>query len=297
MIDIKQTIYVDILVFMNTIINIYVLIITGLLSHSRINRYRIISGSLVGGLLACTVLLPPMNAFLSLFLKIFGSSLIVFVSFENSGVDKYIRKLVSFVFVNCIFAGAVILFGFTFDTPLVYYNNANFYFDLSAPYLILISSLTYILLKITLKRTSKNSNEKCFYEIEISREKSVARCRCLSDTGSSLRDVFSDTPIIIVESGVIRNVICDELLMFLNDGFSGITEENKAEIRLIPYKSISGGGYLKAIKCDTIRIIGNDNSCYEIKNGYIAVYNGKLSKGEYRAVLNPEIFDVAREVA
>lgn len=296
--NIKQTVYIDLLVFMNTIINIYVLIITGLISHSRIIKWRIISGGLAGGLLACTVLLPKLNPILSLFLKMLGCLMLVFVSFEYTGIRKYLRRYVIFLFVNCIFAGAVIFCGFISDTPLIFYNNANFYFDLSAPYLIVISSLTYVLLKITLKRTSKKNDDRCYFEIEICKNNETTRCIALSDTGSSLKDVFSDTPVIVVETGFVRNLICDELLTFLTDEYlSDISRENKSEIRLIPYRSVSGSGFLKAFKCDFIRIYDNDNSCYEIKNGYIAVYNGKLSNGDYSAVMNPEIFDVAREVA
>lgn len=283
---------------MNTIINIYILIITGLISHSRIVRQRIISGGLAGGLLACTVLLPHMNIFLSLLLKLFGCSLLVFISFEYTGINKFIRRYIAFIFVNCIFAGAVLFFGFVFDTPLIYFNNANFYFDISAPYLIAVSSLTYLLLKITLKRTGNTTDEKHLFELKIIKDDISVVCSALSDTGSSVKDVFSDMPVAIVEAGVVRKLLCSELMAFLtNDYFTDITPENKSEIRLIPYKAVSGGGYLKAFRCDALRIYDNDNSCFEVKKGYIAVYNGKLSNGEYSAIINPEIFEIAREVA
>lgn len=294
----RQTIYIDVLVFLNTIINLYILIITGLISRSRISKWRILMGGFAGGLLACTVLLPEMNEVLSLLIKALTCAGIVFISFEPAGRAKFFRRYILFLAVNFVFAGSVLFFCLAFKTPLVYYNNSNFYFDMSAPFLIAIASLTYLLLAVTLKRASIATEADKYYELEIIKKGNRVKCLALSDTGNSLKDVFSDTPVIVADISSVRDLLSDRFTnFFVNDEIPDVTgNDDDIDVRLIPFSDISGKGFLKAFRCDEVKIKG-EKSNYELKDGFVAVYNGKLSKGEYNAILNPEIFDVAKEVA
>ena len=294
----QQTVYLDILIFLNTIINFYILFITGLMSHSRIVRWRILLGGILGGVLSCLVLVPEMNELISLSIKALTSAGIVYISFEPSEKGKFFRRFIYFLTVNFIFAGAVLFFCFAFKTPLIYYNNSNFYFDISAPILLIIATLTYILLTITVKRSSKQLSIQKYYQIEICKENERVKCTALSDTGNSLREMFSETPVVVADISSVKSLLSSSFYCFFADeeAFSKSDMIPPEDIRLIPYSDISGSGFLKAFKCDEIRII-DKNKAFQLKNGYVAVYNGKLSNGNYNAIINPEIFDVAKEVA
>ena len=298
----RQTVYLDILILLNSIINFYILFITGAMSRSRIIRPRLLIGGLVGGLLSATVLLPEMNEVLSLLFKALTSAGIVYISFEPLGKSVFFRRYAYFMAVNFIFAGAVLFCCFAFDTPLVYYNNSHFYFDIGAPFLIVIATLTYILITITVKRSEQPVHIQDYYDLEIYKSGEKVQCTAFADTGNSLKDVFTGDPIVVVDYSAVDKLLPGTFRSYFVSGDvaddidSVAASEGAEEIRLVPFSSVGGAGFLKAFRCDEIRIVG-DTKVYSLSRGYIAVYNGELSSGNYSAIINPEIFDVAREVA
>ncbi len=298
----RQTVYLDILILLNSIINFYILFITGAMSRSRIIRGRLLIGGLVGGLLSASVLLPEMNEVLSFLFKALTSAGIVYISFEPLGKSVFLRRYAYFMAVNFIFAGAVLFCCFAFDTPLVYYNNSNFYFDIGAPFLIVIATLTYVLITITVKRSEQPVHFQKYYDLEILKSGEKVRCTALADTGNSLKDVFTGDPIVVVNSEVVNKLLPDTFRSYFasEDALCEIdsiaSAEGAEEIRIVPFSSVGGAGFLKAFRCDEIKIVG-DTKVYSLLRGYIAVYNGELSVGNYSAIINPEIFDVAKEVA
>lgn len=298
----RQTVYLDILILLNSIINFYILFITGAMSRSRIIRIRLLIGGLLGGALSATILLPEMNDFLSFLFKALTSAIIVFISFEPQSKRVFLRRYIYYMAVNFIFAGAVLFCCFLFSTPLIYYNNSNFYFDISAPFLIVIATLTYILITVTVKRSDQPMHIQKFYDLEIRKSGETVKCTAFADTGNALKDVFTGDPIIVADYGVIDRLLPGAFRSYFvtDDAAENIDAvaltEGAEEIRLVPFSSVGGAGFLKAFRCDEIKITG-DNKAYSLSHGYIAVYNGELSSGNYGAIINPEIFDVAREVA
>lgn len=298
----RQTVYLDILILLNSIINFYILFLTGAMSHSRIIRIRLLIGGTVGGLLSASILLPEMNDFLSFVFKAITSALIVYISFEPLGKKVFFRRYIYYMAVNFIFAGAVLFCCFVFSTPLIYYNNSNFYFDISAPFLILIATLTYILITVTVKRSEKPVQFQKYYDLEICKCGESVRCTAFADTGNSLKDVFSGEPIVVADYSTVDKLLPGAFRSYFVsadtcDGIDAVNVTKGAEeIRLIPFSSVGGAGFLKAFRCDEIKIIG-DAKAFSVSRGYIAVYNGELSSGNYNAIINPEIFDIAKEVA
>lgn len=109
----------------------------------------------------------------------------------------------------------------------------------------------------------------------------------ITDTGNSLRETFSDYPVIIVESQAIKD-------LFPSDVYRSIiavgTVENYSwnkRFRLIPYNTVSGEGVLTAFRPDEI-VIKSGGKEIKTKKIYVAVSERRIS-ADFEAVLNSEI--------
>ena len=104
----NTVIYVDELIFLNTIINYFLILTSAFISRSDFSRLRILAGSFVGGISSMLIFLPQLHIVLSVAIKAALSVLIVICSFRFRGLRGFLRICLSFVVVNLLFAGAML---------------------------------------------------------------------------------------------------------------------------------------------------------------------------------------------
>jgi stage II sporulation protein GA (sporulation sigma-E factor processing peptidase) len=115
--------------------------------------------------------------------------------------------------------------------------------------------------------------QKLIFKVDINSKGTVKKVIAFLDTGNELREPATNLPVIIVEEGLLKDMIREEKIDFK-----------------IPYTLVNGEkGFMRAFKPDFISIYYEDK--VENRNAIVALCNTKLSSvGDYNALLSREIF-------
>ena len=258
---IELIVYVDVLIFLNTLINYFILLGVNRITRSDTNRFRLLCGAVIGGFSSLLLFIENLGLLITV-LKILSGVLMVIVSFKFKPYKRILKNLF-WLFAISILLGGVILILYLFtETDLMIYSNGIVYFDIDMTGLIIYSVIAYVIVSIVARFTDKKAPKSKEYYIRIEGDNSMVSTKALMDTGNSLREPFSDYPVILVNSNI----------------FNSLFKDNE-KLRLIPVQTINGESLIKAYRPMSIEI-GN----YKTDKVYIG--ESKTNLDEYEIILN-----------
>lgn len=292
-------IYIDVLFVVNLIVNYILLLVCCVFSGLKRNYYRITSGAFIGACYAVLIFFPNFSVIYSTICKMLISMLIVAVSFPFYSIRNYIKALLIFYVVSFGFGGCVLgIFYFSdIGTRLgAVYSNGVLYFNLPWTILAVSGAVFYVAAKLFDFFSGKvfhgHSLKKKLY---LSFGKNTAEITALMDTGNSLMDPVSLSPVIIVEYKLLKNLFDEEIKTSLDRiGRDNITwimsdvAEKGLPARLIPFSSLGkDNGMLIGFVPDHAEI--RDECGIKVLNKcVVGLYDRPLSKDRsYGALLNP----------
>lgn len=265
-----QTVYVDTLLCVNLFIDYLLLYILRKALRINVKGIRIIFGALLGAVVTLGVFLPFYTRLFSVFYRIITSVAIVITAYGIAKPSVIIIRTLLFLGTSISFSGITTLIWLIFKPDgIVVYNDAV-YFDLSPAALILCTLAAFAVLSIYEKLKAKHKPQMKVHKVTVCYENNSYTFDSLVDTGCNLREPFSGLPVIIAEKELID--------------ISDISDE---KLRIVPFETIAGNGFLKAFKPATIDIDGK-----KLKSGcYIAISEGKL-KYETKSIMGSNITEV-----
>ena len=156
--------------------------------------------------------------------------------------------------------------------------------------------VTYIAFKVVKNKIVKNQ---IIYEVEISIEDKTLKTRLLLDTGNMLKDPISNSPVLVVEKNILKEIIPAEVLEETEKILGGDVKRNEKyqkRLRIIPFSSIGKqNGIMIGIKADKVKVT-NDIEEIINQNAIICPYDKKMSKqNRYFGLVGPEMLDVTEE--
>ncbi len=259
-------IYVDVLVFINAVIDYYLLRLTSLFLKERPHRIRLIIGSIVAGFMSLYILVPKFNAFVEFAVSAVFCLLIVMVTFGRKKANRLCKLstcyfLISFVFGGFMFAVANLIS----QSGLAVRNNV-LYVDISPVEMLIFTSAAYIIVNVFHFVISKTNIKSTRYTILLKRKNKSVQMLALADTGNSLTDIYSNSVVVLVDK---------QTALLLIDDY------NSERTLLLPYETIGGSSFLKAFRCDSLEV----NSTV-IEKPLVAVANVNFDD-DYKAIINP----------
>ena len=90
-----MTIYIDIVLLENLVINYILILSTAIISKTKINYISILISSIVGSLYAVINYMAKIDSFLNFFIKIIISVIMIMISFPNIKFRKIIKNIIS----------------------------------------------------------------------------------------------------------------------------------------------------------------------------------------------------------
>ena len=100
-----MTIYIDIIIVENLIMNAIILYATGLIAKCKISFLRIFLASLVGAIYVFLEYIIKINYNLKIILRILLSIIIIFIAFNPQTINKMWKELVLFYLTTFTFGG------------------------------------------------------------------------------------------------------------------------------------------------------------------------------------------------
>ena len=294
-----MTIYIDVIIVENLIMNYIILYATGTISKVKISYLRIFCSSLIGAIYAITEYTFKLNIYSNIIIKTILSVIIIYVAFNPQNIKKNVQTINNLLRNNFhLWRNSNIL---NICTKTTKHNNKkwNVCRNICTKSNIYRSNNwnNYIIYSI---QTSKKQNNKkdmiCKIKIKINgKEKTLD---AMVDTGNMLKEPITGTPVAVVERTSLYDLLPKEILnnteSILGGDFKNIPEDIKREyipkLKIIPFASLGKqNGMLVGIKPEKIEIINEQTE--ENKNAIIGIYNKSLTKkGEYNALIGIELY-------
>lgn len=279
-----QTIYIDVLLCVNLVINYLLLSATAFYTHTRVTLKRMLLGSAVGAICSLTMLLPVIPSAINVLLKIIVSCATVFACFGVKRRKEFIKLYTVFLTATFFFGGIVIALWFLFTPKNLLIKNSVVYINISPTALIFYSALCYLAFRIAHKIIGKYRSRDTFCVLTVVKGNHALRVNAKIDTGNSLTEPFSQCPVIVIGRSTAAAITPTEILEYEKvTSLSYRTHINS--VRFVPFTSVGGGGILPCFKAERVYI--NDSLCD--KNIYIALCNDDYIQGDFQALIPYEI--------
>lgn len=261
-----MVVYLDILIFENLIVNLFLLHITARTIRIRVKFRYMLFAAILGSIYVITLIYTELRIFSILPFKIIAGAIIILIAFRKINILFNFKALCIFILYSMLLAGICVFIQFNEGQDIGYSVIINF----SYKKLMISLMIIYMLIEriIVYIKERKNLNV-LIYSVDIILNDSKKNVKAFLDTGNELREPATNLPVIIVE----KSVFCDVNLSCYDKFF-------------IPYKVVNGqGGNLEGFKPQCIKI--REEKKLIDKEVIIAFCEGKLSEiNDYQALLS-----------
>lgn len=275
-------IYVDILIITNIYIDFLLIKATARLSHSAVKNSRCIAAAAAGSLFSLIILLPELNAFLLLLLRVISAAVMVAVSFGKRPFSELYKIGLMFFFVSFVFAGIEYAAASFMGESSTVWHNTVLYVNISLLTLVISTIAAYAALCLLRRILDGGKSFDGDYTIIIMQGEKHVSVKAACDTCNNLTDVFSGKPVIICSRSAISPLFEEKVLQY---AMSGENTENIKGWRIIPYNTVNSGGLMPSFRPAGVYIKNNESG--RIK--YIDAYVGVVERELEHAVFNPKI--------
>jgi stage II sporulation protein GA (sporulation sigma-E factor processing peptidase) len=284
----------------NLFMNYILLFLTATMTQEQTNTWRLGAGSMLGACYGICVLFPQLRVLQMPQVKILFSLLMVCLAFGFRGQRRFIRLLLYFYLLAFVIGGttfALYFIGFSsgfIDPFLPTVDNVSLWIVLLAVFIVMLT------VKLIWLFMGRQQRSELFMPLRIRFDSAWVEVMALVDTGNQLWDPFSHNPVIIMESGVLENVLPEEVLTFYRGGDfvpnHTAAIENPKWIKRCYYIPFTGlgtnNGLLFSIRPDEINL-RVENQWQQSKPAMVGLINRALNhEGNYRALLHPALLDV-----
>ncbi len=279
----KLTVYIDVLIAVNTIINYFLLKICAILSGAGTNTKRMIISSFTGSLFSLFIFCD-LKLLLSLAIKLLSVVICAAIAFGIKSKKYFIKNVICLGFINCLVTGFINLF--LSDSNYIYINNIFYYININPVMLVIAITFVYFSLYLYDLFFDINARQREI-TIGIYIDKSFLKLNGFYDTGFKVKDIIGGRAVMLVAFPEVENHIGENLKNKLSSFFAG--NINTGKIIPVFYSDVSGGGILPGVKPDKV-IYKNK----ELENILIAFCNKSLGNN-VRMIFGKDIYNKTGE--
>lgn len=260
---------------------------------------RIILASAIGSIYAIITYVTELLIYTSIISKAFLSIIMVYVGFNPQSIKKLFKQVFIFYLTSFVFGGVALYLIYVIKPQNALIRNGMFVGDYVLKVIFLGAIVAYVIIKIAIKIIKTKINSKDMYcNIKIKITGQMVSTKAMIDTGNLAKEPITNTPVVIVESSLLYDILPKEILnnldMILGGDLSKIPEEIQnqyiSKLRCIPFSSLGKqNGMLLGIKADEIEVEKEEDKKIT-KNVIIGIYDKSLTKrGEYRALVGLDL--------
>lgn len=280
----NTVIYIDVLFSLNLIINYFLLFASMHFSKRKINRIRILISSMFGALYSLIIFIPVPNAVLTVS-KPLLCMLMVLTAAKFESLTQLLKDSVIFFGINFMFAGLMFGLWTVFDSDFLIFYNGIVYFNIDAKILIISTVIAYIFTEIVFRITDSHIKGEIF-EVTITRNGLKLSLKGFLDSGNTLCDPFTSSPVIMASLKKIRPLLSEHELRILETYSAYSLPEHG--IKVIPCKTAESHTLLPVFNIDRISF-KKDDRLYTSENILLGVSTVFSPPQGYDILLNSKI--------
>lgn len=261
--------------------------------------FRILISSVIGSIYSIILYTTEMKIYSSIISKIILSIIMTYVAFNPQNVKKMWKQILIFYLTSFVFGGVALYLIYFLKPQDILMKNGMYAGEYVLKVIMLGGIVAFVVIKISLKIIKTKINPKDMYcKIKVKLNDKKIETTAMIDTGNLVKEPITNTPVIIVESSLLYEILPKEILNNLEEVLSGnlsnipeeVQEKYISKMRCIPFKSLGKeNGMLLGIKSDEIEVIKEDENKI-IENAIIGIYDKSLTKrGEYRALVGIDL--------
>ena len=290
-----MTIYIDIVLIENLIMNYIILLSVAVVLKTKINYVRIFISSLIGAVYAIFAYVSSLEIYSTIFIKILLSIIMIYIAFNPQNIKKMCKLVLIFYLTSFVFGGAAFSLLYFIRPQDILMKNGVLLGTYPLKTVMLSAIIGFIIIVIAFKIVKNKISKKDMYcDIHISLNNKKIETKAMIDTGNLAKEPITNTPVVIVENSLLQNIlpkeICNNLDKILGGNLEGVPQEYISKLRCIPFSSLGKqNGMLLGIKADEIEVETEEEKKVS-KNVIIGAYDKSLTKrGEYRALIGLEL--------
>lgn len=275
--------------------NAIILYATAIMLKIKPKTVRVIISSSIGSIYAIITYITEIEIFTSVILKSILAVIMIYVAFNPQNVKKMWKQVAIFYLTSFVFGGVSLYLIYYIKPQEVFIKNGVFVGEYVLKVIMLAAIVAFIVIKISLKIIKTKITPKDMYcKIKIKLMKKTIEAKAMIDTGNLAKEPITNTPVVIVESSLLQDILPNRILNNLENilcgDFSQISEEMQekyiSKLRCIPFASLGKqNGMLLGIRADEIEIETEEEKKTS-NNVIIGIYDKSLTKrGEYRALI------------
>lgn len=280
------TIYIDVLFFVNFIINSLLIICTGFILRYKMSIIRIAFGSTISAIYSVLMFFPAAHILYTISGRVIFTILFVMIYYQKYRFKELTKAVLAFVITSLIFFGFIYAYSMKNsiigDKPEWLFSNGVPYADINIRFLLGTAALAYFFAFTYIKIADRNmSRSKIIYNTEIVFGEKSFNSKVLCDTGCELVEPLSGKPVILLSS--IENI---------NINFDKIRSIAK-EVRYVKASTISGDTdkLICLYKPDAVNISSAD-VCVDTRRCYVGFVDKIFTHDAlYNGVANPDVFE------
>ena len=292
-----MTIYIDIVLLENLLMNYIILLGTGYIIKAKIKHIKLIISSFIGAIYALLAYMEIFPIYANFITKMLLAICMIYIGFNPKKIKGLIKELIVFFLVSFSLGGCAFALLYMIKPQEIFVKN-GVYIGVYPLKIALLGGITgfiitYISFKVVKNHINKNE---IIYTAVIKIEEKKLEIKVLLDTGNMLKDPITGDTVIIVEKEKLYEILPIELLNDIDDFFEInnkiIKNEYQTRLRIIPFTSVGKrNGMMVGIKADYVSIITDID---EIKKNdvIICVYEKKFSKTDkYSGLIGLDILE------
>lgn len=294
-----MTIYIDVVLIENLIMNYIILLATGIVLKTKIKHIRLIIASLIGAIYSIFTYVITIQIYSNFFLKILLSIMIIYVAFNPQNVKNMWKDLLIFYLTSFVFGGAAFALIYIVKPQDILMKNGLFLGTYPLKTVVLAGIVGFIIIVVTFKIVKSKITKKDIYkDVNIQIDGKQINLKAMLDTGNMLKDPISGSPVIVVEKSILYNLLPKDLLDNLDRILGGDLEKISVDVKdkyikklkFIPFSSLGKqNGMLVGIKPDFVEIV-DEQDVSKRDDIIVGIYEKSFTKdGRYRALMGMDI--------
>ena len=287
---IKQVIYVDVLVCLNTIISFFMLGAVRLICRENTKRWRMLPGSFMGGAYSLCIFLPELPTAVSVALRAVFLFAVTLCVFGFGSRKRFFRLFSCLCAVSFLFAGAVLGIWLVFRPQGLVIRNSGLYLDIGFLPLVLFSAAVYLTVTVFMRFFSRTERDSCACTVSLYYNGKILSLKGIIDTGNTLTDSFTGKSISVVDRATAFLLFDEKTAECV---FRGKLPEG---MHLTVSNTVGGEGLLPVFTAEKMTV-KTDSGFAELQGSALAVSKTESFGNGVSVLVNADMLQLIKEKA